>query len=143
MTTHELTAAIERLMEADRLRTEGRWQFDGDGWDSDAARLCGTEGYSVFPIDEEDTCVGFIADVDDEMDAKFIALSSQSPQLIWQLLAVIGQMGEAAKKVSHHYMFAIAAAGAGQTIRNDFIRLADSLTDAAPLLALAKKQEGK
>lgn len=44
------------------------WDFDGDGFDSIAAQHCDTDGYTIFPVDEDGIAVGCIAEIIDTGD---------------------------------------------------------------------------
>jgi hypothetical protein len=50
------------------------WGYDGDGFDSVAAQDFGTDGYTIFPLDEEGMACGHICEMsevegDDEAEA--------------------------------------------------------------------------
>jgi hypothetical protein len=66
--------------------TPAPWKYDGDGFDSVAARHCGTDGYTVFPVDENGDVTGCICEIadcidDDEAEAN-ARLIAAAPELL-------------------------------------------------------------
>ena len=65
-----------------QLHTPLPWGYDGDGFDSISAQHCGTDGYTIFPLDEDGVADGHIAELSEchgdeeaEANAAFIVES--------------------------------------------------------------------
>ena len=48
--------------------TPGPWYYDGDGFDNEAAKDCGTEGYAIFSKDDDGVPKDNICEVSDQLD---------------------------------------------------------------------------
>ena len=55
---------------SEKLNLELPWGYDGE--DTVASQDWDGDGYSVFPVDKDGNCTGWIADVTDEESAAFI-----------------------------------------------------------------------
>ncbi|HEX3747679.1 MAG TPA: hypothetical protein VHW09_27275 [Bryobacteraceae bacterium] len=70
------------------------WGYDGDGFDSVAAQLCDTDGYTIFPVDEDGICdgppvceIGYCGDDEEaEANAAFIVQACNSHQTLLSAL---------------------------------------------------------
>ena len=81
MTKETLAQKIERLRELDKARTQGDWDYDGE--ETEASHDWDGYGYSLFPVDDEGQCRGFIADFDlNEEDAAFCKAAPEMMQVI-------------------------------------------------------------
>ena len=85
----DLTQQIARLEKLDAERTQGQWGYDGE--DTVASEDWGGRGYTVFPVDSNGTCCGFIADCDlNEDDAQFIAAAPEMMTVIREQQRLLG-----------------------------------------------------
>ena len=100
-----LRERIAELKKLDKARTQGDWDYDGE--ETEASKDWGDYGYTMYPIDEEGHCNGFIADFDlNEDDCKFCIKAPTMMEVIREQQRLLEE-GEkhwiALVRLIHHY----------------------------------------
>lgn len=69
------------------------WGYDGDGFDSVAAQHCNTDGYTIFPLDEDGDACGHICEMSEaegdeeaEANAAFICKAVNNHESLLEAL---------------------------------------------------------
>jgi uncharacterized OB-fold protein len=116
--TNSLSPQSQRAsaLETQRKHTPLPWGYDGDGFDSVVAQLCDTDGYTIFPVDEDGTACGHIAEMSEvegdeeaKANAAFIVHACNNH---YKLLEALQTLADATAGHARHFAEHIAARAA-------------------------------